>query len=99
MNKRELVAETARRSGLTQGEVRDVLDALVEVIGETLAAGDAVTLGGLGRFEIKVYSGRVIRHPRTRKPVRTRSRRLPAFHPYPLLKERVGKEGDTQESA
>ena len=92
MNTRELVAIAARQSGMTQVQTREALDAILHAIAEALTGGEPVTLAGFGRFELKGYTGRPIRHPRTRKLVHTRSRPRPSFHPYPTLKRRV-KEG------
>lgn len=40
MNKRQLIATAARRSSLTQGQVREALEAVQEVITCALANGD-----------------------------------------------------------
>ncbi len=93
MNTRELVAIAARQSGLTQLQTRDALDAILQAITEALSSGDRVTVAGFGRFELKDYTGRPIRHPRTRVLYHTRSRPRPSFHPYPTLKRRV-EEGN-----
>jgi DNA-binding protein HU-beta len=47
MNRTELVAAVAERSGQPPRAVEEVLGVLGEVIGEVLAAGDAVALPGL----------------------------------------------------
>ena len=96
MHKRELVARAARRTSATQVQTRETLDAIIEVIAEALSKGEPVTLTGLGRFELREYKGRRIRHPRTRRPYETKSRLLPAFHPYPALKRQV-EEGRSQD--
>jgi DNA-binding protein HU-beta len=93
MNTRELVAAAARQSGMTQDQTRETLDAILDTIAEALTGGDPVTLAGFGRFELKDYRGRPVRHPRTRALYHTQSRPRPSFHPYPLLKQRV-EEGN-----
>jgi DNA-binding protein HU-beta len=95
MNKRELIAAAARQSGVTQVQTRETLEAILDVIAKTLTTGDQVTLAGFGRFEPKDYTGRPVRHPRTRETYETESRLLPSFHPYPMLKRRV-REGDNE---
>jgi len=86
MHNRELVSRVARRTSLTQKQVREVLEAVVDITTEALVNGEPVTLTG-------------VRHPQTRQPCDTQSRRLPAFHPYPLLKRRVraGKRKEEHE--
>ena len=93
MHKRELVAQVARRTSLTQRQAREALDAIIDITTEAMIAGESVTLTNLGRFELKAYKGRRIRHPQTRQPCDTGSRLLPSFHPYPVFKRRV-REGD-----
>lgn len=93
MNTREIVAIAARQSGLTQVQTREALDAILQAIAGALSGGDPVTLAGFGRFELKDYTGRPIRHPRTRELVHTQSRPRPSFHPYPRLRRQV-EQGD-----
>jgi len=50
MNKRELVAAAARRTGLTRAQTREALDAFLDAIAAALATGDDVVLRDLGRF-------------------------------------------------
>jgi len=93
MNTRELIGAAARQSGLTQVQTREALDAILLAITEALSNGNPVTLAGFGRFEVRDYIGRPIRHPLTRKLYHTRSRPRPSFHPYPTLRRRV-EEGN-----
>lgn len=46
MNKTELVAEVAKKSGESQAAVSRVVDALFDVIGATIKKGDKVTIPG-----------------------------------------------------
>ncbi len=61
MNKRQLIAAAARRSSLTQGQTREALEAILEVIAHALADGDHVTISGFGRFDVQQYAGRKLR--------------------------------------
>jgi nucleoid DNA-binding protein len=61
MNKRQLVAAAARRTSLTQREMRQALEALLETIAEALASGEPVALSEFGRFEAQHYPGRQLR--------------------------------------
>ena len=93
MHKRELVACVAGRTSLTQKQAREALDAILEITTKALIDGDPVTLNGFGRFELREYKGRRVRHPQTRQPYDTESCLLPAFHPYPVLTRRI-READ-----
>ena len=94
MHKREVAAEVARRTSLTQKQTSQVLDAILEVITEAMIANDPVTLVGFGRFELRVYTGRSVPGFVGQGPSLTESRPRPVFHPYPLLKQRVREEAD-----
>ena len=61
MNKRQLIAAAARRSSLTQRQVRRALQAIVDTVVESLAESDPVVLPNFGRFEAKLYPGRKLR--------------------------------------
>ena len=50
MNMKELVKEATKRSTLTQKEVREALDSILEVITETLSRGEKVEIRGFGSF-------------------------------------------------
>ena len=52
MNKSELVNAMAEKSGLNKKEAASALNALTEVITETLKAGDEVALTGFGSFHV-----------------------------------------------
>lgn len=52
MNKSELVASIAAKSGAKASEVESMLDSLWLTIREELEAGNKVTLNGIGTFEM-----------------------------------------------
>ena len=59
MNKGELVAALAAKTELSKKDSEVALNALVDVIGETLAKGEKVQLIGFGTFESKSRPARV----------------------------------------
>jgi DNA-binding protein HU-beta len=88
VHKRQLVAEVARRTSLTQAQVDEALDGILAVIGEKMAAGDYVTLAGFGRFEAREHRPRAV-HGLDGNTYQVESRLVPAFHPYPTLRQQV----------
>ena len=50
MNKSELIAKMAEKSGLTKKDNEVVLKAFIEAVEETLESGDKVQLVGFGTF-------------------------------------------------
>ena len=89
MNKSELVAAMAEKSGLSRKHCEAALDAFVAATGEALKNGSKVHLVGFGTFEVKERAARTGRNPRTREPVDIPATRQPTFRPGKALKETV----------
>ena len=92
MNKRQLVAAAARRTSLTQGQVRQALDAVLETIAEVLAEGGCVVLGDFGRFEVRRYPARRLRRFDGGGHYTAGDRPVPAFKSSAALRRRVREE-------
>lgn len=82
MNKSGLVAEVAKRTGASKADVGRTIDASMDVIRETVAKGDRVSLVGFGTFERKHRNKRIARNPRKpQTPIVVPARDLPWFLP------------------
>jgi DNA-binding protein HU-beta len=80
MNKNGLVAEVAKRTGASKAEIARAVDASMDVIRETVARGDRVSLVGFGTFERKRRNKRIARNPRKPEtPIVVPARDLPWF--------------------
>ena len=53
MNKTELIAQVAEKTGTTRKDTEQIITTMLDVIGEELAAGGRVQLVGFGAFETK----------------------------------------------
>lgn len=91
MNKGELVSALAAKAGLSKKDSEAALNALVDVISETIAAGDKVQLIGFGTFESKNRPARVARNPRTGEEVKIAASKAPAFKAGKALKDKVNQ--------
>ena len=91
MNKTELVAAVAEKSGLTKKDAERVVNATIETISESLVKGEKVQLSGFGIFEIRERMARIGRNPRTKESVQIPATRLPAFKASKALKDIVSK--------
>lgn len=89
MNKKELVENVAREAEITRVDAEKVLDAILETISETLAAGEKVSLVGFGTFETKYRAAREGRNPQTGETLQIPATIAPVFKPGKVLKERV----------
>jgi DNA-binding protein HU-beta len=91
MNKTELIAEVAAKSGLSKKDAEKAVNAAVDSITAALVAGDKVQLVGFGSFETKKREARVGRNPRTKESIEIPATTLPAFKAGKALKDAVAK--------
>ena len=68
MNKSELIAVTAERTGLTKKDTERVFNAALDAITAAMADHEKVQLSGFGTFEVKFRESRMGRNPQTREP-------------------------------
>ena len=91
MNKTELIAAVAERSGITKKDAERVINATVDTITASLVSGDKVQISGFGIFEVKAREARVGRNPRTKETIEIPASRVPTFKPSKALKDNVSK--------
>ena len=91
MNKGELVTALAAKTELSKKDSEAALNALVDVIGDTIAKGEKVQLIGFGTFESKARPARTARNPRTGEEVKIAASKAPAFKAGKALKDKVNK--------
>ncbi len=91
MNKTELIATVAEKTGATRKDTEQIVNAVLEVIGDEMAAGGRVQLVGFGAFETKHREPRVGRNPKTREAVEIPASTVPVFKAGKALKEKVDK--------
>lgn len=90
MNKGGLVAEVAKRTGLSKADVGRVVDASIDTIRDTVVRGDRVTLADFGSFERKHRNKRIARNPRQPDvPIVVPARDLPSFTAGKEFREQV----------
>lgn len=91
MNRTELVAAVAEKTGLTKKDAERVVCATMDTITESLVKGEKVQLSGFGIFEVKEREARVGRNPRTKESIQIPASRQPAFKASKTLKDAVSK--------
>lgn len=91
MNKIELVAAVAEKSGMTKKDAEKALTAVVETLTEALAKGEKVTLVGFGTFETKTREARIGRNPKTKEAIEIPATTVPTFKAGTALKNAVAK--------
>ena len=91
MNKTELVAVVAEKSGLTKKDAERVVSATFETITAQLTKGEKVQLSGFGIFEAKQRDARVGRNPHTKEAIQIPASKVPAFKASKTLKDLISK--------
>ena len=87
MNKTELIAAVAEKSGLTRKDSEKAVRAALETITETLKTGEKVQLVGFGVFETRVRPAHKGHNPMTGEEIEIAASKSPAFKAGKALKE------------
>lgn len=91
MNKTELIAAVAEKTGLTKKDAERVVSAAFDTITAELKAGEKVQISGFGIFEVKERDARVGRNPRTKEAIQIPAAKVPAFKASKTLKDAIGQ--------
>lgn len=87
MNKNELIHRISIRTNTTKCKTTTVLNAIIDVISDTLAQGDKVQIVGFGTFETHKRAEKKGHNPQTKQEIRISARKAPIFKPAKILKD------------
>ena len=79
MNKVELIAAVADKTGLSKKDAEKALAAVLSTIETALADGDKVQLIGFGTFEVRNRAARTGRNPQTKETIKMAACKQPVF--------------------
>jgi len=91
MNKAELVASMAEKSGLSKKDAEKALNAFIESVQGALVKGDKVQLVGFGSFEVRQRAERKGRNPQTKEEIVIPASKVPVFKVGKAFKDAVSK--------
>ncbi len=89
MNKTELTAKLAEKTGLTKAQAADALNGVIDIITGQMKDGDKVILTGFGTFSVAERASRTGRNPRTGAEMTIPAARVPKFKAGKTLKDAV----------
>ena len=89
MQKTDFIKAVAERTNVSQKETKQVIDAALEVITESLKRGEKVTLTGFGTFEVSQRQAREGVNPQTREKMQISATKTPGFSASSTLKDAV----------
>ncbi len=93
LTKEKLITDIYDNVGLTKGQSRASVEALFEIIKETLEDGQDILVSGFGKFVVKDKAARRGRNPQTTEDLRLRERRVVVFKTSGVLRRKINKEG------
>ena len=91
MNKSDLVAAMAAKTGDTKKSAEETLNAFVDVVTDALVKGEKVQLVGFGSFEVRKRAARKGRNPQTKEEIKIPASKAPVFKAGKALKDIVNK--------
>ena len=88
-NKADLIEGVASKTELTKKDATAAVEALFDVVTETLADGERVQVIGFGSFEVRDRAARKGRNPQTGEEIEIPATKVPAFKAGKGLKDAV----------
>ena len=92
MNKAELIAAIAAKTGDTKKAAEASVNAFVEVVTNALKEGDKVQLVGFGSFEVRKRAARKGRNPQTKEEIKIPASKAPVFKAGKAIKDLVNNK-------
>ena len=92
MNKAELIAAIAAKTGDTKKAAEASVNAFVEAVTKSLVKGDKVQLVGFGSFEVRKRAARKGRNPQTKEEIKIPASKAPVFKAGKALKDLVNNK-------
>ena len=92
MNKTELIAAVAKKTGLSKKDSEAAVKAITDAITAELKKGGKVQLVGFGTFEVAKRAAREGRNPQTGKTMKIAACKAPKFKAGKALKDAVNKK-------
>ena len=89
MNKTELIAAVAEKSGLSKKDAAAAVESVIAAVSDSLVKGEKVQLVGFGTFEVKERAARTGKNPQTGAVVEIPASKAPAFKAGKALKDAV----------
>jgi len=89
VTKSEFVDQVASESGLTKSDAGEAVDAVLQVIEDTLKRGGEVNFTGFGKFSVSKRGARQGVNPQTGEKIQIAASRVPRFSAGSGLKKAI----------
>ena len=91
MNKHDFVKAVAEATGESQTATKPLVEAVFDVMADTLINGEGIEMVGFGKFAVVDRAARVGRNPQNGEEMEIPARKAVKFTPYGALKDAVNK--------
>lgn len=85
----DLTEAVYREIGLSRTESAELVESVIDNIVDALLKGEQVKLAGFGTFSLRDKNERMGRNPKTGKAVPISPRRVLAFKPSQIMRDRI----------
>ncbi len=89
VSKQDVVDAVADATGSSKADANRAVDAVIDCIKGSLAAGKSVGLIGFGTFEVRERAAREGRNPQTGATIKIEAKKVPAFKAGKGLRDAV----------
>jgi len=89
MTKADIVEMVHNRTGFSKKESSEAVESILEILKESLEAGQKVKLSGFGNFVIRSKDVRKGRNPKTGEEMEISARKVLTFKPSQKLKDHI----------
>lgn len=91
MTRSQLIANVAKKTGISAFEVENVMDEVFGNIVEGLHTEGKVTIAGFGRFEMRERKTKAYVNPKTKIATQLAPTRIPGFRASNIIKKKLAK--------
>ena len=89
LTKEKLISRLQIQVGLSKQESRAVVERVLEIVKDTLAAGEDLPVSGFGKFSVRRKNARRGRNPQTKENLILRARKVVVFKTSGVLRHRI----------
>ena len=93
MNNKDFISELADRTGFSVEDAQQMVDIIIETMGDHFLEGDSVLIPNFGTFEVKKKMERIMVNPATGQRMLVPPKLVLNFKPNVSWKERVKSRG------
>ena len=89
LTKADIVQAVSHKTNHTMAQSANLVDALFEIIKQTLESGEDVLISGFGKWSVRAKRERRGRNPQTGEPLTLAPRKIVTFKRPPVLKHKL----------